>query len=210
MSTGLPASGQWPLVASPSPPAAAALPRAAAPTFEELYELTFELVYRTVRRLRVAPAAVDDVVQEVYLTAHRRLGTYDPGRASVRAWTYGIVANVVSDHRRRLRRKEGKHEPLGHGDDDGEERFSSDLPPPCELAERAEAVALLDRVLAGLAPEKREVLVLAHLEEMTVPEIAEALGQNVNTVYSRLRVARREFEDRMARLDASAPGGTER
>jgi RNA polymerase sigma-70 factor (ECF subfamily) len=41
---------------------------------------------------------------------------------------------------------------------------------------------------------RREVFVLAELEQMTVPEIAELVGENVNTVYGRLRTARREFE----------------
>jgi len=57
----------------------------------------------------------------------------------------------------------------------------------------------LHALLEELDESKREVLVLAQLEEMTVPEIAEVLGANVNTIYARLRAARAEFEAAHAR-----------
>ena len=50
------------------------------------------------------------------------------------------------------------------------------------------------RLLAGLDETKREVFILAELEGLTLAEISEALGVNQNTVASRLRAARREFE----------------
>src|SRR5437879_215148 len=59
---------------------------------------------------------------------------------------------------------------------------------------RRERLARLDRALAGIQLEKRAVLVLYEIEEQTAPEIARALGISVNTVYSRLRVARAELE----------------
>jgi len=60
---------------------------------------------------------------------------------------------------------------------------------------RAEEVRLLHRILDRLDDDKRAVFVLAELEQMTAPEIAEALSVNLNTVYSRLRAARAAFED---------------
>ena len=58
------------------------------------------------------------------------------------------------------------------------------------------------RLLDELDDDKRAVFVLAELEQMSVPEIAEALGENVNTVYARLRAARREFEQLVSREQA--------
>jgi DNA-directed RNA polymerase specialized sigma24 family protein len=58
------------------------------------------------------------------------------------------------------------------------------------------------RLLGEVGPLKREVFVLAELEEMTTPEIAEAVGIPLNTAYSRLRVARQEFSEALARHDA--------
>ena len=66
------------------------------------------------------------------------------------------------------------------------------------MAER-EAVRTLHTILDELDDEKREVFVLAELEQMTVPEIADAVEANVNTVYSRLRAARREFDQAVLR-----------
>ncbi len=171
---------------------ASLLERAAPLDFEAVYEETVAMVWRSARRMGVPAASLEDVVQDVFLVVHRHLPEYD-GRASARSWIYGIVVRVVADHRRRYRRKEAHNGPLGEGEG-GEERFASSHPPPCAMAEQAEAVRLLDRLLMALDEDKREVLVLAQLEEMSVPEIAACLGANVNTIYSRLRAARHELE----------------
>jgi RNA polymerase sigma-70 factor (ECF subfamily) len=57
----------------------------------------------------------------------------------------------------------------------------------------------VDELLQTLDDDKREIFVLSHLEQMTAPEIAEILGENVNTVYSKLRAARDEFEEALER-----------
>jgi RNA polymerase sigma-70 factor (ECF subfamily) len=105
----------------------------------------------------------------------------------------------VSDHRRRYRRKEAACVPHA---EESERALVSSAPAPSAELEQSEAVRLLDTLLAELDEEKREVLVLAQLEEMTVPEIAELLGANVNTIYARLRTARREFEGAHVRYRA--------
>ncbi len=87
-------------------------------------------------------------------------------------------------------------------DERGAEQFESSWPPPSESAEHGEAVALLQRILGALAAEHREVLVLSRLEELTVPEIADCLDANVNTIYSRLRVAAERFDNAHARIVA--------
>jgi RNA polymerase sigma-70 factor, ECF subfamily len=157
---------------------------------EKIYEECFEFVWRSARRMGVAEAAVDDVVQEVFLVAHRRLGDFE-GRSSVRTWLFGILLRVVSDHRRTLRRKGGLA-PLPEG-------LASEEESPAGKTEQREAVRLLHRLLDSLDDDKRAVFVLAELEQMTAPEISEALGVNLNTVYSRLRAARREFEKALER-----------
>jgi RNA polymerase sigma-70 factor (ECF subfamily) len=70
---------------------------------------------------------------------------------------------------------------------------------PLQATEISEDVRIVDEVLRSLDDEKREVFVLAHLEQMTSPEIAEILGENLNTVYSRLRAAREQFEQALER-----------
>ena len=70
---------------------------------------------------------------------------------------------------------------------------------PADEAARAQAVRALHEILATLDEDKREVFVLAELEQMTVPEIADAISVNLNTVYSRLRAARQAFDQAVTR-----------
>jgi RNA polymerase sigma-70 factor (ECF subfamily) len=182
-------------VLEPTPESAAA-PVAA---FGDIYAEYFEMVWRAARRLGTPESSLDDVAQDVFLVLHRRLADYQGGRASLRSWIYGIVLRVVRDHRRTFRRKEARCVPLGPEDAGGEAPVPSTAPAPSEVAERNEAFALLCALLDELDQDKRELLVLSELEEMTAPEIAQVLGANVQTVYSRLRVARKAFDDAYAR-----------
>lgn len=185
------------LRAAQSDPAAASERALEVPSLAEIYRANIDFVWRSARRMRVPESSLDDVVQDVFVVVHRRLSDYDPG-APLRGWLYGVLKRVVADHKRRARRKDS---PLSGSelDEDGEERFTSSAPSPTSLVERSEAVTLLDRLLAQLSAEKAEVLVLAHLEQLTVPEIAEGTGENLNTVYSRLRTARRELDELVRR-----------
>jgi len=70
---------------------------------------------------------------------------------------------------------------------------------PEQQVQRAEAVQLLHRLLDELTNEKREVFVLAELEQMPGAEIAEVCGLNINTVFARLRAARRDFNRAVVR-----------
>jgi len=164
----------------------------AAPRLEEIYDASCDFVWRSARRMGVAEASVDDVVQEVFLVAHRRLADFE-GRSSVKTWLFGILLRVVSDHRRTIRRKGGLAQlPEGLAAEPGESC-------PEEQANKRERLRLLHELLSQLDDDKRAVFVLAELEQMTAPEIAEALGVKMNTVYSRLRAARKSFEAALGR-----------
>jgi RNA polymerase sigma-70 factor (ECF subfamily) len=84
-----------------------------------------------------------------------------------------------------------------------EDLASGTQPSPLDLTVLSDEVRLLWRLLGELGPLKREVFVLSELEEMTMPEIAEAIGVPLNTAYSRLRVAREEFNEALARHEAA-------
>ena len=198
------ASFQATLPSSLAPePKAAACPGGGAPEvvvvppFEVVYEEHFDLVFRNVRRLGVPEALVDDAVQEVFLVVYRRLGQFE-GRSSLKTWICSIVTRVASDHRRALRRKSphacGKAEAV-----DIETVADERAEGPHEHTVRLEGARLLHRLLDELEFDKRTVLVLAELEQMTAPEIADALEENVNTIYARLRAARRDFDQAVAR-----------
>ncbi len=163
------------------------------PTLDEVYRDQVDFVVRIARQLGVPPAHVEDVVHEVFIVVHRRLPDYEP-RGSLRSWLYGITKRVVMHHRRHAQRLQAR-----------EQRAPVPAPPrePDEALARRRAAQAAETCLAQLDEDQRVVLVLSDLEGMTAPEIAEAVGVKLNTVYSRLRLARRRFE----RLLAEHTGG---
>lgn len=166
-------------------------PRALPETIEQIYDAYFDFVWRNARRLGVPESSADDVAQDVFMVVQRRIGDYD-GRASMQAWIFGILVRVVSSHRRSHQRKGARNVPF-------DSEMSSELTAapeltPVEHAERAERTVLLVRLLDELGEDKRTLLILSELEGWTLREIAELLGSNINTVHSRLRAAKRDFE----------------
>ncbi len=157
---------------------------ATAEAFRLLYEREFEYVLRTLRRLGIRQADVEDLVHEVFIVVHRRLGDYDPGRP-IRPWLFGIAYRVASDHRRRahVQREVGVDVPDA----------TCPAPGPEALAQTAQARDLVLSALTELDLPFRAALVLHDLDGCTAPEIARVLEIPLNTVYSRVRLAREKF-----------------
>jgi RNA polymerase sigma-70 factor, ECF subfamily len=171
------------------------------PPFSVIYEQHFELVWSAARQLGIEPAAIDDVVQEVFVVIHARLGSLQHVE-SLRSWIYGVARRVISSYRRTQRTR------IASGDRYAEVAdWIEPLPPtPQDLTELAERQRLLLRILSELDQIKREVFVLAEIEGFTMPEIAEALELPLNTAYSRLRLARQAFQQALARHTAQQKG----
>jgi RNA polymerase sigma-70 factor (ECF subfamily) len=169
-------------------------PVAPAPHPQEVFEQHAVFVWRTVRRFGVAEADLQDAAQEVFLVVLRRLVDFDT-RAALRPWLYGICMRVAAEYRRRAtaRREIAVDElpepPVAPGQDAGVRQR--------ELHQR------LTSALAGLDPKQSEVFVLFELEELTLAEIAEAVGCPLQTAYSRLQVARRHVQQAFARAEGS-------
>ncbi len=175
------------------------IPAVSVPSFPRIYKLYFGFVWSCTRRLGVSEAELDDVVQEIFIVIHGRLHTLEQPE-SLRSWIYGIVRRTVSTYHRAKRAKLAAS--LTHITEPVVQYPQQ--PSPQELAEQSDQVRLLWSLLEKLDPPKREVFVLAELDEMTVPEIASAIEVPLNTVYSRLRAARQELEDALARHHAQA------
>lgn len=180
------------------------VPCQAIPSFETVYEENLKFVWRAARRLGIDSGDTDDVVQEVFVVAHRKLPEFE-GRAQVKTWLLKILVRVVRHYFRTQRRKPG-HRPAQTLDDLDVLRDHQDRG-PAEAAERKDAVRVLDGLLARMDSEKREVFVLAEIEQLSSVEIAEVLGANINTIYSRLRAARQEFEQALRRFQTHELGG---
>ena len=162
-------------------------------TFRALYEAHVDFVWRNLRRLGVHASDAEDRTQEVFVVAHRRFDDFEDRGHGPRAWLFQIVLRVASDARRHRRR---------HPEDpDGGDATSraSVAPTQADDVARREALSQLDAALETIDVGRRAVLVLHEIEEMTAPEIAQVIGIPLNTVYSRLRVARAELEDALAR-----------
>jgi RNA polymerase sigma-70 factor (ECF subfamily) len=160
------------------PPAAAA-----APSFDEVYATHVAFVWRVLRTFGLSDAQLEDAVQDVFLVVHRRLPEWE-GRAAIATWLFAIARRVASSHRRRAggdRTCELVDEPAGRDD-----TFAA--------MSRAQAAATVFHILQQLDEDKRIVFALVELEQLSVPEVARMLDLNLNTAYSRLRLARHAFE----------------
>lgn len=159
------------------------------PTLVQVYDEHAAYVVRCMRSLGVRDAALDDAVQDVFLVVQDKLGGFD-GACALRTWLYAIVLRVARRYRERAAKANARSssaEPVSQARTD-------------EHAERNQRLLLARRALEALDDDKREVFVLAQIEEMSAPEIAQVMGLPVNTVYSRLRAARQEFEAALKRL----------
>jgi RNA polymerase sigma-70 factor (ECF subfamily) len=162
--------------------------------FARLFAEHHDGVRRTLGCLGVPPSAVDDALQEVFVIVHRRIDEVNAA-ASPRAWIYGVARRVAWRHHRSSFRAAQR---LAHVD-----------PPPSPASphaaiERDEAVSFLESFLAKLDGDQREVFVLAEVEGLSAPEISSIVDANLNTVYSRLRLARARFEQALERHRARA------
>lgn len=159
--------------------------------WKALHDAHFEFVWKVARRLGTPPEELDDVCQETFLVAFRRMEQFHTGRLTT--WLYRIVENVVSarHRKRRVRRVLGS-------------LFSRAAPEPIvwrtphDEAVRRQCEAHVAQVLERMAPKKREVFALFELEGLSGEQIAERVGCKVATVWTRLHHARRDFE-RIAR-----------
>ncbi len=157
--------------------------------WRQLYEDESRRVARLVSRYGVARADLEDVTQQVFLAAYRRLGEVAEVR-NVRAWLGGIAVRAAADHRRwhRVRRDrqwivEGLYQ-----DEPG-----ADLSPRRDL-EQARLERRVLAVLDRMSPKLRPVLVLCDIDEIEPARVAAILGLPLNTVRSRRRLAREAFE----------------
>ncbi|MEW5852882.1 MAG: sigma-70 family RNA polymerase sigma factor [Myxococcota bacterium] len=171
-------------------------PAAAPSALAEVYRAHFSYVWHAARRVGIASADLEDVVQEVFVVVGRKLPEFDVTRP-LKPWLFGILYRVALDWRRRgFRTREVPVDELVETDPrDG----------PEQQVERGQQRALVAKALDALDWDKRVVLVMHEFQELGVPEIAAVLGIPVNTAYSRLRLARRDFSD--AVRAASGGGG---
>jgi RNA polymerase sigma-70 factor, ECF subfamily len=139
-------------------------------------------VGNSLRRMGVAQSEVPDAVQEVFIVVHSLRDDYDPARP-LRPWLFGIAYRVAA-------RTRGKRKPTTPVEDI---ELASTAPLADAQLEAHDAQRMVANALERIEFSRRAVFVLADIEKQTAPEIADALQIPLNTVYSRLRLAREEF-----------------
>jgi RNA polymerase sigma-70 factor (ECF subfamily) len=130
----------------------------------------------------------EDLAQDVFLTAYRKLASYDPGRGAFSTWLLTIARN-----RCRNALKKPRPRPLADLPDVAEDR-----PPDAELTE-AEWFRLLDRALDALPFEQKTAFVLAEIQGLSHEEVGRIEGVPVGTVKSRLSRAREKLRSLLSR-----------
>jgi RNA polymerase sigma-70 factor, ECF subfamily len=170
------------LTATESPPEAVS----EATSFEAVYDRWFDDVSRWVRAFGGLDADLDDLVQEVFLIVRRKLPKFDD--RNLAGWLYRITQRTVRDYRRRAWFRRA----LLKRDGDRPETGSSD-PDPSQVLERREAERFLVQILAKMSASRRTAFILFEIEGYTGEEIAALEEVPVNTVWTRLHHARRDF-----------------
>jgi RNA polymerase sigma-70 factor, ECF subfamily len=159
-------------------------PLAEPAAFRQMYEAEAGYVLNRLRRLGVPERDLEDKVQDVFLVAYRQLDSHDRVRP-IRLWLVGISVRVALDHRRLARHYyEVPTETIEVAD--------GGRGPEASLA-RKQAQAMVLAALEDLPAEQRVVFVLKELEGFSMPEIEQVLDVPLNTLYSRLRLARERF-----------------
>lgn len=158
-------------------------------SFEAIYAQWFHDVSRWIRAFGGLDADLDDLAQEVFLIVRRQLHKFDG--ENLGGWLYRITQRTVRDYRRRAwyRRLLSKRQ----GDGGTERESAAPTADPSELLERREAERLLVQILAKMTESRRTAFILFEIEGYTGEEIANLEEVPVNTVWTRLHHARKEF-----------------
>ena len=154
----------------------------------ELFRAHAPFVARFLVRMGAKQPELDDLVQDVFVVAHRRGGFAVTGQAAPTTWLAEIALRVVADSRR-TRRRRPEH------DGDKLDTLAHAASAPDSVADARTALVALDASLETLDEEHRAVFVLFEIEGQSAASIADALHVPVGTVHSRLHSARRRVLD---------------
>lgn len=165
-----------------------------------IYASQKDFVWLTLQRMGIRQPDVEDVFQDVFVIAHKRLHTYNPD-AKLSAWLYGICLRSVAAHRRRAFRRRERADGVDAGSArPGTEHWHAQVEAPDERVRQLERQATLNDLLDKLDPDHRLVVVMFEVEDHSCAEIAELIGVPVGTVHSRLHTARRKLAHAAVRL----------
>jgi RNA polymerase sigma-70 factor (ECF subfamily) len=168
--------------------------------FTEIYRRHNPMIYRLAIQMSGSRTLAEEVVQDVFLALIRRGEAYDPGRAALSTYLYGIARNCIF----RWLDRNSRYVPLP---DEADGEALKTLPvaragdAASELDER-ERSALLHQAILALPPHYREAVALCDLEEMSYAAAATAAGCSIGTMRSRLNRGRTLLAEKLRRKEA--------
>jgi RNA polymerase sigma-70 factor (ECF subfamily) len=167
--------------------------------FEAIYRRYQAIVYRFARSMTGSAAAAEDVTQEVFVVLMRDLARYEPRRATLSTYLYGVARNIT---RARLRREQ----PFINLDELTSQRLEPAGPddPSAALA-RSQDLIRLRKAIIDLPSRYREVVILCDLHGLSYADAANVIDTPIGTLRSRLHRARNLL---IARLRCPDPNGS--
>jgi RNA polymerase sigma-70 factor (ECF subfamily) len=183
--------------------------RGSEAAFRELVVRFERPVYALILRMVRDQQTAEDLAQDVFVKAFRRLSSYD-SRRKFASWLFKVAHNATIDH---LRRSELDTVPLAAEHEEGGGLLAvladDSAESPAAAAERRDMARALERAIAALRPEYREAVVLRYVEGLAYQEICDVLSLPIGTVKTNLHRARKELADAMRAAGwAPAASGT--
>jgi RNA polymerase sigma-70 factor, ECF subfamily len=140
-------------------------------------------------------ADADDLAQSAFVAAFDALGSFDVGQR-FSTWVYRIAINLAKDHLKSKKRTESTLE----GDEIAEAAFAGRVAAADETTLARQRQALMERAMATLSVEDREILVLKDLEELPFEEIKAITGRPVTALKIRAVRARARLREALTKL----------
>lgn len=171
-------------------------------SFQLLIERYQERIFALVRHYTKSAVEVEDIAQDTFLKAYRRLETFQQ-QSSFSTWLYRIAVNTALDFLKRTGRSpvQAVEDPeLTASPVRGQAGSGVSIAAPDARLRKEEIAAITQEVLGELPEIFRTVLVLREFEDMPYQQMAEVLGVSIGTIESRLFRARARFKEAMIRL----------
>lgn len=156
-----------------------------ADAFQRIVERFQDPVFRVCLQFLCDRGRAEDLAQETFVTAYRKIDQFDPQRGRPIAWLLTIARRLCINSTKKLRAITSDNLP---------EPVSPTASEPDRSASRSEVFQALDRALENLSPEHRRVFVLAEIEELPHADIATIEDVELGTVKSRLSRAKKNLQ----------------
>lgn len=166
--------------------------------FRELVDEYGGLVYNFIRRMTQNPEMADDLTQEVFVKAYRKLDSFDRARP-FKPWLLRIASNTAISELRRRNRVVS----ITMMEEDNpvfEVQDTSEMADTARIVEEKLSSQVILQAISALDPRYRQVLLLRYKEQLSYEEIAEATGTPLNTVRTWLKRGREALRQQVRGL----------